>query len=334
MPIEPAEEERHVRLPDAEPQVARVRELRVAVELVDLVLVERLQRLVLVAAELEDRVLDEVAAGRVVVEQREADRVAVGAVAAALAAGVVRDRRRVAGQRPVRGRPAELGAGEVVEHRTADVGFDVTEGRVAAALHGGVDLAGADVADGGVARAGAELEVRDAVERERVHELVGERVGVVDAFELEAFVVLAAAAENRVAAAVERGARQRDDQVRLALSVRLAQDRLDLVRVDAVGVLRLLRLERADARGAARGRADRLELGGQRLVDRGRLRRADGDAVDGRTLIARCGERDAVRVGDDADDAEEALGVCLRGVPGRRRDGDDVDVRRLAGRWP
>ena len=224
-------------------------------------------------------------------------------------------------------RPTVLDAAEVIEQRRAHVAFERTEGRTRAALDGRVDLAGADVADGRVTRARAELEVRDAVERQRVHELMRERVGVVDAFELEAFVVLAAAAQHGIAAAVERGARQRDDEVRFALGVRLAQDRLDLVGVDAVRVFRRLRLEGAHARGAARGRADRLELGGQRLVDRCRLRGAHGDAVDGRALIARRGERDAVRVGRDADDAEKALGVCLGSVSARWRDGDDVDVR-------
>jgi hypothetical protein len=99
------------------------------------------------------------------------------------------------------------------------------------------------------------------IERQAVHELRGEGVRLIDAFVLEAFLVFTAPAQHGVAARVVRGAGQTRDQVRFTDGIAATENRFDLIRGDAVGILCLLRLISSAPRptsGDLRDRAERL----------------------------------------------------------------------------
>ncbi len=293
------------------------------------VVVEELQRLVVVAAELVHGVFQEIFGGAVAaaVEDRVLSEISGGRAvrAVVVSAGVVFVKRRVAREPAVRRGPPVLGVSGLLAAAAVHVVLELAEVRVGTALRDHVDRAGAGVSGGRIARTGRHLELRRAVKQKAVDELVRERVGVVDAFELIAFLVLAAAAQHGIAGAVERRAGDRREQVGFVRAVGFAEDRVDLVRRHGVRVLRLLRLKRRAARSAA-GAADVRELLRQRLRDADRLARGDRHAVDRRVLIAGAGERDLVGVGDDAGQREKAVRVRGRGVALRRRDGGDGDA--------
>src|SRR5665213_2284277 len=210
------------------------------------VVVEDLERLAVVAPELVDEVVDDVvrrvrrAAGEV-----RADQQRVRPVAAVVVRVAVEEDRRVLGEAPVRARPAVLAAQLVLVAARPQVAFQLSEGGTRPALRDDVDRAGSDVADRRVARTRRHLEVRGAVEDQRVHELMREGVGEVDPLELEALFGFAPAAQHGEPVHVERRARDRRQQRRFVGAAGLAEHGRDLLGADVVLVGRLRRLERA-----------------------------------------------------------------------------------------
>ena len=197
------------------------------------------------------------------------------------------------------------------------VAFQLAEVRVGAALRDDVDRARTGVADRSVARARRDLEVLGAVEDQRVDELVGEGVGVVDAFVLEAFLVLTATAQNGVAAGIERGARDRREQVGFVGATALAEHGRDLRWPTLYWSLVCAGWNAPDGLRACRA-PDVLKrlVEADRYVDR--LPLDDRHAGDGVRFVPLAGKRDGIGVRRDAADGKETVLVGRGRVTGGR----------------